>query len=109
MYRIVFALPILLLFAIVCDAGVCQDAGKGKSKQQDSARQGKQRKGGQKGGGKRGGGRRGGGQRGGDDASLTVGEMAPDFTLKSLDGKSETKLASFKTKKPVVLFFGSYT
>ena len=106
MYRIVFALPILLLFAIVCDAGVCQDAGKGKSKQQDSARQGKQRK--QKQGGQRRGGRRGG-QRGGDDASLTVGEMAPDFTLKSLDGKSETKLASFKTKKPVVLFFGSYT
>ena len=40
---------------------------------------------------------------------LKVGEVAPTFKLKSLDGKSETNLASFKGKKPVVLIFGSYT
>ena len=42
-------------------------------------------------------------------SSLVVGEVAPDFALKSLDGKSETKLSDFRGKKPVVLFFGSYT
>jgi hypothetical protein len=57
---------------------------------------------------------RGGMQRGGraggqDDQSLIVGELAPDFKIKSLDGKTETQLASFKGKKPVVLIFGSYT
>ena len=38
-----------------------------------------------------------------------VGDMAPTFKLKSLDGKSVTDLGSFKGKKPVVLLFGSYT
>ena len=41
--------------------------------------------------------------------SLKVGDMAPIFKLKSLDGKSETDLASFKGKKPVILIFGSYS
>ena len=41
--------------------------------------------------------------------NLKVGDVAPGFKLKSLDGKSETDLASFKGKKPVVLIFGSYT
>ncbi len=44
-----------------------------------------------------------------DDNAPKVGDVAPVFTLKSLDGKSETDLASFKDKKPVLLFFGSYT
>ena len=44
-----------------------------------------------------------------DDNAPKVGDIAPVFTLKSLDGKSETDLASFKGKKPVLLFFGSYT
>ena len=44
-----------------------------------------------------------------DDNAPKVGDVAPVFTLKSLDGKSETDLASFKGKKPVLLFFGSYT
>jgi hypothetical protein len=44
-----------------------------------------------------------------DDGAPKVGDVAPTFNLKSLDGKSETDLASFKDKKPVVLFFGSYT
>ena len=41
--------------------------------------------------------------------ALQVGDIAPTFKLKSLDGKTETDLASFKGKKPVVLIFGSYT
>ena len=51
------------------------------------------------------------GRRGsqGPDGSLIVGEMAPTFVLKSLDGKTETDLSVFAGKKPVVLFFGSYT
>ena len=52
------------------------------------------------------------GQRGGQSRSaggLKIGEVAPTFKLKSLDGKSVTDLADFKGKKPVVLFFGSYT
>jgi len=44
-----------------------------------------------------------------DDDAPKVGQMAPAFKLKSLDGKSDTELASFKGKRPVVLFFGSYT
>ena len=43
------------------------------------------------------------------DKAPKVGQKAPDFTLKSLDGKSKTKLSNFRGKKPVVLFFGSYT
>ena len=43
------------------------------------------------------------------DRAPKVGEDAPTFKLKSLDGKSETDLAQFKGKKPVVLIFGSYT
>ena len=56
-------------------------------------------------------GQRGGprGQRGDDGSALVKGEVAPDFALKSLDGESETKLSDFRGKKPVVLFFGSYT
>jgi len=44
-----------------------------------------------------------------DDGAPKVGEKAPTFKLKSLDGKKETNLAGFLGKKPVVLFFGSYT
>jgi hypothetical protein len=38
-----------------------------------------------------------------------VGTPAPDFTLKTLDGKGEVTLSSFRGKQPVVLIFGSYT
>ena len=44
-----------------------------------------------------------------DDGAPNVGEIAPTFILKSLDGKSETDLESFRGQKPVVLLFGSYT
>lgn len=38
-----------------------------------------------------------------------VGEMAPDFTLRTVDRKAEVSLASFRGQRPVVLVFGSYT
>lgn len=45
----------------------------------------------------------------GPDNAPKVGDVAPTFKLKSLDGKSETDLASFRDERPVILFFGSYT
>jgi hypothetical protein len=38
-----------------------------------------------------------------------VGEEAPEFRLRTLDGKSEVSLSSMRGAKPVVLVFGSYT
>ena len=38
-----------------------------------------------------------------------VGEMAPDFSLETLDHQSTVTLSSFRAQKPVVLVFGSYT
>src|SRR5271168_3303516 len=40
---------------------------------------------------------------------LQVGDAAPDFTLKTVDGAKEVQLSSFRGKQPVVLVFGSYT
>ena len=48
-------------------------------------------------------------RRAGNDSAPKVGSDAPNFKLKSLDGKSETELATFQGKRPVVLYFGSYT
>ena len=41
--------------------------------------------------------------------ALQVGQNAPTFKLKSLDGKTVTDLSAFRGDKPVLLFFGSYT
>jgi hypothetical protein len=38
-----------------------------------------------------------------------VGQDAPDFALKTQDGKQEIRLSQFRGKKPVVLVFGSFT
>ena len=38
-----------------------------------------------------------------------VGQVAPDFELKSPDGKQTVRLSSFRGGKPVVLIFGSHT
>ena len=38
-----------------------------------------------------------------------VGQEAPDFALRTLEGDREIKLSDFRGKKPVVLVFGSYT
>jgi hypothetical protein len=40
---------------------------------------------------------------------LQEGDLAPDFTLKSPDGKKTIRLSDFRGKKPVALVFGSYT
>jgi peroxiredoxin len=39
-----------------------------------------------------------------ENPELTVGSMAPDFSLPAGDG-TEIKLADFRSKKNVVLFF----
>ena len=41
--------------------------------------------------------------------TLQEGDMAPDFTLKSPDGKREVTLSDYRGEKPVALVFGSYT
>jgi peroxiredoxin len=41
--------------------------------------------------------------------TVQVGDRAPDFTLKTLDGSSQMQLATLNREKPVVLIFGSYT
>ncbi len=38
-----------------------------------------------------------------------AGQVAPTVTLNSLDGKQTVELANFKGKRPVIMFFGSYT
>ncbi len=38
-----------------------------------------------------------------------VGDKAPDFVLKTADGKQTVRLSSFATRRPVVLIFGSFT
>ncbi len=40
---------------------------------------------------------------------VQVGDVAPDFKLKTLDKTSEVALSQFRGKQPVVLIFGSYT
>jgi hypothetical protein len=41
--------------------------------------------------------------------SLKPGDIAPDFTVKTLDTKLPVQLASLWATRPVVLVFGSYT
>jgi hypothetical protein len=43
------------------------------------------------------------------DGAPKTGDEAPLFSLKSLDGETETDLASYHGKRPVILLFGSYT
>lgn len=38
-----------------------------------------------------------------------VGDMAPDFTLNTMEGKEKITLSQFRGHKPVVLIFGSFT
>lgn len=38
-----------------------------------------------------------------------LGELAPDFSLRSPDGQTSVQLSSFQGKRPVVLIFGSFT
>jgi len=43
------------------------------------------------------------------EGSLKVGDPAPDFALKSPDGKTSFTLSALRGQKPVVLVFASYT
>ncbi len=38
-----------------------------------------------------------------------IGQQAPDFTLKTQDGKRQIRLSRYRGQKPVVLVFGSFT
>lgn len=38
-----------------------------------------------------------------------IGELAPDFELKTADGQTSVRLSSFRGKKPVVLIFGCFS
>ncbi len=40
---------------------------------------------------------------------LKVGDVAPDFALRTPDGSAQVRLSRFRGQKPVVLVFGSYT
>jgi len=40
---------------------------------------------------------------------LFVGDLAPTFTLSSIDGKEKTNTDDFRGQRPLILFFGSYT
>jgi hypothetical protein len=40
---------------------------------------------------------------------LQAGDMAPDFSLPTLDHTATVQLSSFRGSQPVVLVFGSYT
>ena len=40
---------------------------------------------------------------------LRVGDLAPDFRLRTYDKSSWVQLSSFRSDRPVVLIFGSYT
>jgi hypothetical protein len=41
--------------------------------------------------------------------SLAPGDLAPDFTLSTIDHTGTVTLSSHRGKRPVVLVFGSYT
>ena len=43
------------------------------------------------------------------EGDLMVGQLAPDVSLVSLDGKSRVRLAEWTGGRPLVLVFGSYT
>tara|TARA_B100000809_G_scaffold2508_1_gene2859 strand:+ start:483 stop:620 length:138 start_codon:yes stop_codon:yes gene_type:complete len=43
------------------------------------------------------------------ETALREGDLAIDFSLESVDGKSKVTLSTFRGKRPVILVFGSYT
>ena len=38
-----------------------------------------------------------------------VGDMAPDFELRDINGENPVNLSTFRDQKPVALIFGSFT
>ena len=43
------------------------------------------------------------------DGHIEVGDVVPDFSLRTADRKGHVRLSSFRGQRPVVLVFGSYT
>ena len=44
-----------------------------------------------------------------DRAAPKVGDFAPDFILRDVNGENPVRLSSFRNKKPAALVFGSFT
>jgi peroxiredoxin len=44
-----------------------------------------------------------------DATAPKVGDVAPDFELRDVDGENPVRLSDFKGKLPVALVFGSFT
>ena len=44
-----------------------------------------------------------------DTNAPKVGDIAPDFELRDINGKNPVRLSDFRGQKPVALIFGSYT
>lgn len=38
-----------------------------------------------------------------------IGDQAPDFELRDMNGENPVRLSDFRGKKPVALIFGSFT
>jgi hypothetical protein len=43
------------------------------------------------------------------EGTLQVGDLAPDLSLRAVDGSGPRKLSDFYRDNPLVLVFGSYT
>jgi hypothetical protein len=48
-------------------------------------------------------------QKSRDQLAPKKGDLAPDFTLSTIDGSQSISLSDFRFEKPVVLIFGSFT
>jgi peroxiredoxin len=44
-----------------------------------------------------------------DPSAPKVGDLAPDFELRDVDGENPIRLSDFRGRKPVALVFGSFT
>ena len=44
-----------------------------------------------------------------DAQAPKVGDFAPDFELRDINGENPVRLADFRDQKPVALVFGSFT
>jgi hypothetical protein len=49
------------------------------------------------------------GEVGSPFAGPSVGQKAPDFTLRAQDAKGEVNLTDYRGNRPAVLIFGSFT
>ena len=88
MRRSVFIIMLLFVFTITSGVVFSQEKGGGKDRASKD---------------------RGKGKGSNEPKSPFAGDIAPTFKLMSMDGKREVDLEKIKGKKPIALFFGSYT